>query len=380
MVVAILSLIAGGVFLLVGAESLVRGASRLAGLLGIPPLIIGLTIVAYGTSAPELAVSVQSTLGGQSNIALGNVIGSNIFNVLMILGISAIVAPLQVAQQLIRLDVPIMIGISGLTLLFSLDGHLQPSDGVILVIGSVAYTLFLLYQSRRETDADVQAEYEMEYGDKSTARLAWLHHLGWLVVGAVVLVLGSRLFVAGAVEIADAMGISQVVIGLTIVAAGTSLPELATSMVATFRGERDIAVGNVVGSNIFNLLTVIGVASLTAGGSGLAVPPAVLNFDLPIMLAVAVACIPIFVTGNVISRWEGFLFVGYYAAYAAFLIFRAADHEHLQLFGQVMLLFVMPLTVITLGVVLARYWPQRHLDKGEKSQKSSALPGDSQSR
>jgi cation:H+ antiporter len=306
-------------------------------------------------------------------------IGSNIFNVLMILGISAIVAPLQVAQQLIRLDVPIMIGISGLVLLFAIDGTLQSSDGVILVIGSVLYTLFLLYQSRRETDVDVQAEYELEYGNKSTASLAWLYNLGFLAIGAVTLIFGSRLFVNGAVSIAQAIGISQVVIGLTIVAAGTSLPELATSMVATFRGERDIAVGNVIGSNIFNLLTVIGVAALTSGGD-LAVPPAVQNFDLPIMVAVAVACIPIFVTGNVISRWEGFLFIGYYAAYATFLILRAGDHEHLEIFSRVMLLFVIPLTIITLLTVMARYWPKRHLTDGTDSKKPSVLPGDTHHR
>jgi cation:H+ antiporter len=375
MVVAILSVLAGGGLLLVGAESLVRGASKLAGLLGIPPLIIGLTIVAYGTSAPELAVSLQSTLGGQGDIALGNVIGSNIFNVLMILGISAIAAPLRVAQQLIRLDVPIMIGISGLILMFSLDRLLQPSDGVILVIGSVVYTLFLLYQSRRETDVDVQAEYELEYGNKSTAKLAWLYNLGFLVLGALTLVLGSRLFVFGAVDIAEDIGVSQVVIGLTIVAMGTSLPELATSMVATVRGERDIAVGNVVGSNIFNLLTVIGVAALTSNG-GLAIPSAVLNFDLPVMVAVAVACIPIFVTGNEISRWEGFLFVGYYVAYATYLILRAADHESLEIFSQVMLLFVIPITIITLFTVLARYWPKRRHYRDTDSKESSVLPGD----
>jgi cation:H+ antiporter len=380
MVVAILLLIAGGGLLLVGAESLVRGASKLAGLLGIPPLIIGLTIVAYGTSAPELAVSLQSTLGGQNDIALGNVIGSNIFNVLMILGISAMVAPLQVAQQLIRLDVPIMIGISGLMLFFSLDRLLQPSDGVVLVIGSVVYTLFLLYQSRKETDTNVQAEYELEYGhNKSTGQLAWLYHVGFLLGGAVILVLGSRLFVFGAVDIAEALGVSQIVIGLTVVAMGTSLPELATSMVATVRGERDIAVGNVVGSNIFNLLTVIGVASLTSDG-GLVIPPAVLNFDLPVMVAVAVACIPIFVTGNVISRWEGFLFIGYYVAYATYLILRAADHAHLEIFSRVMLLFVIPITIITLLVVLARYWPQRHQGKGLDPKGSSVLPGDTHHR
>jgi cation:H+ antiporter len=375
MVVAILSLIAGGGLLMVGAESLVKGASKLAGLLGIPPLIIGLTIVAYGTSAPELAVSLQSTLEGQSDIAIGNVVGSNIFNVLMILGISALVAPLRVAQQLIRLDVPIMIGISGLMFFFALDRLLQPSDGIILVIGSVVYTLFLLYQSRKETDANVQAEYELEYGSKSKVKLAWLYNFLFLVLGAVILILGSRLFVFGAIDIALALGISQVVIGLTIVAMGTSLPELATSMVATFRGERDIAVGNVVGSNIFNMLTVIGVATLTSGG-GLAIPPAVLNFDLPVMVAVAVACIPIFATGNEISRWEGFLFVGYYLAYATFLILRAADHEHLEIFSQVMLLFVIPITVITLVTVLARYWPRRHAAQEGESQHSSTQSKD----
>jgi len=375
MVVAILSLIAGGGLLLVGAESLVRGASKLAGLLGIPPLIIGLTIVAYGTSAPELAVSLQSTLGGQGDIALGNVIGSNIFNVLMILGISALVAPLRVAQRLIRLDVPIMIGISGLIFFFALDRLLQPSDGLILVIGSVVYTLFLLYQSRKETDVDVQAEYEQEYGNRSEIKLAWLYNLGFLLLGALTLVLGSRLFVSGAVDIAETIGVSQIVIGLTVVAMGTSLPELATSMVATVRGERDIAVGNVVGSNIFNLLTVIGVAALTSSG-GLAIPNAVLNFDLPVMVAVAVACIPIFVTGNVISRWEGFLFVGYYVAYATYLVMRAADHENLELFSRVMLLFVIPITVITLITVLARYWPKRHAAKDSDVSQPSALPGD----
>jgi cation:H+ antiporter len=374
MVVAILLLVAGGGLLLVGAESLVKGASRLAGLFGIPPLIIGLTIVAYGTSAPELAVSVQSTLNGQGDIALGNVIGSNIFNVLMILGISALVAPLQVAQQLIRLDVPIMIGMSSLVLLFALDRSLQASDGIILVIGSVAYTLFLLYQSRKETDADVQAEYEQEYGNRSPGRLSWIKNLGLMLLGGFTLVFGSRLFITGAVDIAETMGVSQLIIGLTIVAGGTSLPELATSMVATMRGERDIAVGNVVGSNIFNLLAVIGAASLLSS-EGLSIPPAVLNFDLPVMVAVAVACIPIFATGNIISRWEGFLFIGYYVAYTTYLILRAADHESLEIFSRVMLLFVIPITVITLVTVLLRYLPKKR--QATLPEDPPALPKDS---
>lgn len=358
MIVATLSLIAGGGLLLVGAESLVRGASKLAGLCGISPLIIGLTIVAYGTSAPEMAVSIQSSLAGQGNIALGNVIGSNIFNVLVILGLSALVAPLVVAQQLIRLDVPIMIGVSGLLFVFALDHRLQPSDGIVLLIGGIVYTLFLLYLSRRETNVDVQDEYDRQYGGKTTVRGAWLINLGLMAVGLVILIVGSRLFVTGAVAIAVAIGVSQLVIGLTIVAAGTSLPELATSIVATLRGERDIAVGNVVGSNIFNILTVLGVTALSSE-TGVVIPNAVLNFDLPVMFAVALACIPIFATGNVISRWEGMLFSGYYVAYAAYLILRAADHEHLEIFSQVMMLFVIPLTVITLLTVTVRSLPKR---------------------
>ncbi|MBE9110444.1 calcium/sodium antiporter, partial [Nodosilinea sp. LEGE 07298] len=362
--------------LLVGAESLVRGAAKLAGLLGISPLIIGLTIVAYGTSAPELAVSVQSTLAGQGDIALGNVIGSNIFNVLVILGLSSLVAPLPVAQQLIRLDVPIMVGISGLLLLFSLDRVLQPSDGIILLLGSVVYTLFLVYQSRKETNAEVQSEYEREYGSTSVGRLAWMINLAYMGVGLVTLVGGSRLFVSGAVSIAQSLGVSQLVIGLTIVAAGTSLPELATSAVATLRGERDIAVGNVVGSNIFNILTVLGITSISSG-SGIPIPNAVLNFDLPVMLAVALACLPIFLTGNVISRWEGGLFSGYYVAYTAFLILRAADHESLGLFSRVMLLFVIPLTVITLALVVMKWWPHKSQATVDKT---DTLPSDTHSR
>ncbi|MBE9140646.1 calcium/sodium antiporter [Nodosilinea sp. LEGE 07088] len=376
MTVAILSLIAGGGLLLVGAESLVRGASKLAALLGISPLIIGLTIVAYGTSAPEMAVSVQSSLAGQADIALGNVIGSNIFNVLVILGLSSLVAPLPVAQQLIKLDVPIMVGISGLLLLFCLDGQLQPSDGIILIVGGIVYTLFLVYQSRRETNAEVQSEYDREYGAIPIGRWTWVINLVYIAVGLVTLVTGSRVFISGAVSIAESLGVSQLVIGLTIVAAGTSLPELATSAVATFRGEGDIAVGNVVGSNIFNILTVLGLTSVLSNG-GIPIPNAVLHFDLPIMVAVAVACLPIFLTGNVISRWEGLLFSGYYVAYATYLILRAADHDALHLYSLVMLLFVIPLTVITLGLVLANAWPRRRQAKDDSK---ASLPSDTHSR
>jgi cation:H+ antiporter len=349
-------LLTGLVLLVIGAEALVRGSSKLATAAGIPPLIIGLTIVAFGTSSPEMAVSVMSSLNGQANIALGNVVGSNIFNVLFILGLSALVAPLIVAQQLVKLDVPIMIGVSLLALLFGLDGKIQPSDGVILFIGILVYMVFLIFQSRQEQNQDVQAEYEREYGgDRRTTILQTAINLGLILGGLGLLVLGSRWLVASSIVIARSIGVSELVIGLTIVAIGTSLPELATSVVASVRGERDIAVGNVVGSNIFNLLAVLGLSAAISPTGGVAVPTAALAFDMPVMIAVAVACLPIFITGNLISRWEGAVFVAYYVAYTTYLILASTQHDSLPIFSAAFLFFVIPITVITLAIILFRY-------------------------
>jgi cation:H+ antiporter len=304
-------LLAGLVLLVIGAEALVRGSSKLATAMGISPLIIGLTIVAFGTSSPEMSVSIMSSLNGQADMALGNVVGSNIFNVLFILGVSALVSPLIVVQQLVRLDVPIMIGVSLLTLLFGLDGKIQRSDGVIFFIGIIVYTLFLIYQSQKERNREVQAEYNREYGgDRQITISQTLINVGLIVGGLILLVLGSRWLVESSITIARAIGVSELVIGLTIVAAGTSLPELATSVVASLRGERDIAVGNVVGSNIFNILAVLGL-SAAISPAGIAVSNAALRFDIPVMIAVAVASLPIFITGNLIARWEGAVFIGY---------------------------------------------------------------------
>lgn len=343
----------GLVFLIVGAELLVRGASRLAAAVGVSPLVIGLTVVAYGTSSPELAVSIQSAFSSQADIALGNVVGSNIFNILFILGVSALVAPLLVAQQLVWLDVPIMIGVSLATLFFALDGVIGRFDGAVLFIGAILYTAFLIHQSRKE-DKDIEDEYAQEFGgNESPSSNVVVSQLGLIVVGLALLVLGSRWLVNGAVEVARWFGVSELVIGLTIIAAGTSLPEVATSVLASIRGERDIAVGNVVGSNIFNLLTVLGLTSLLAPG-GVNVAPAVLSFDLPVMIVVAVACLPIFFTGHVIARWEGALFFGYYLAYTLYLILAAAEHDALPQFSLLMLKFVIPLTVLTLALVTVR--------------------------
>jgi cation:H+ antiporter len=347
-------LVAGLGLLVLGAEWLVKGASRLAAALGISPLVIGLTVVAYGTSSPEVAVSVKSALAGQPDLAVGNVVGSSIFNVLFVLGASAAIAPLLVSSRLVRLDVPIMIGTAFLTLLLAADGSIGRLDAALLFAGAVGYTAFQIRQSRKEPAA-VQEEYGKEYGPKRTGTAA---NVVLVVAGLALLVLGSRWLVNGAVAFAQALGVSELVIGLTIVAAGTSLPEVATSLLAAIRGERDIAVGNVVGSNIFNVLAVLGLSGLVAP-AGLPVSRALVTFDAPVMVAVAVACLPIFASGARIARWEGALFLFYYAAYTAYLVLAAQQHDALPAFSAVMEAFVLPLTAVTLAVVGWRAWRQR---------------------
>lgn len=354
----------GLALLIVGAEALVRGASRIALVLGVSPLIIGLTVVAFGTSAPELAVSIKAALSGQPNIALGNVVGSNVFNILFIIGLSSIVAPLVVSKRLVRLDVPLMIGVSALVLLLALDGRLGLFDGIMLVLGLAAYLLFLGRQSQKE-----QRQRRAEEGEAyvEPGRSGWLGNSLLVVGGLAMLILGSRWLVDSAVSIAQALGVSELVIGLTVVAAGTSLPEVVTSVIASLKGERDIAVGNVVGSNIFNLMAVLGISCIVAG-DGIEVSSAVIGFDLPVMTVVAFACLPIFFTGGIISRWEGALLLAYYAAYTGYLILAASHHDALPVFSTMMLYFAIPLTFVTLVVVAAIEMRKRSKIKGRHQQ------------
>lgn len=344
--------ILGGVLLVVGSELLVRGASRLAVAIGISPLVVGLTVVAFGTSAPEMAVTVGSAYAGQAEVALGNVVGSNIFNVLFILGVSALIAPLVVAQQLVRFDVPLMIGVSIATLLLALDGNIGRLDGAVLFAGIIAYTVFLIRQSRRETAA-IEQEYAQAFGEQQK-RTPPVVNVALILVGLGLLVVGSQWLVDAAVATASALGVSELVIGLTIVAAGTSLPEVATSVTATIRGERDIAVGNVIGSNIFNILAVLGLGSLVAP-DGIPVPQGALSFDIPIMIGVAIACLPIFFTGYTIARWEAAVFLGYYLAYIAYLAVDASDHGLASHLATAITWFVLPLTVLTIGITVIRH-------------------------
>ncbi|MDD2880020.1 MAG: calcium/sodium antiporter [Rhodoferax sp.] len=351
----LLMFVAGLLALILGAELLVRGASKLALSLGISPLVVGLTVVSFGTSAPEVAVGIGAVLEGKTDLALGNAIGSNIFNVLFILGISALITPLIVNIQLIRQEVPIMLGASLLLLLFSFDGRLGLSDGVVLLSLMVVYTSFLVWQSRRQGQA-AQDEYAGEF--VPAAKGGWLNRMPaqllLIAVGLALLVLGSDWLVQASVVFAKSLGVSDLVIGLTIVAAGTSMPEVATSVMAAIKGERDIAVGNVVGSNTFNILGSLGIASVVGaatGSPGLDVPASAINFDLWVMSVVALACVPVFMTGREIARWEGAVFLGYYVAYVAYLVLAAQKHDALAAFSGAMLSFVLPLTVITLVAV-----------------------------
>ncbi len=319
-------LLAGLVLLVVGAEALVRGSSRFAAALGVTPLVIGLTLVAYGTSAPEMAVSVQAALRGRPAIALGNVIGSNIFNVLAILGLSALIQPLVVHRTLVRRDVPVMIAVSVLMYVMALDGMLGRFDGAVLLLGAVAYTWATIRTARHHPEDVPPVALPGATRRGFAARQILL-----ALAGLALLVLGSRWLVEGATAIARALSVSEMVIGLTIVAAGTSLPELATSMLATMRGHRDIAVGNVVGSNIFNLVGILGVAALLAP-DGIEVPRQSLRFDVPLAVAAAVACLPVFISGLQISRLEGLLFLGCFVGYLLVLA-RESRGEPVALLG-----------------------------------------------
>lgn len=359
---SIVLLMSGFVLVVSGAELFVRGSVRLAMGLGVSPLVIGLTVVAYGTSSPELAVSVYSGMTGSADLALGNVAGSNICNVLLILGLSALVAPLTVSRQLIRWDVPLMIGVSTALILMSADGRVGRLDGAVLILGSVLYTLRSVLHGRKDSGGSIESL--TPTGERTTPLSTWTR---WgspgviAAIGLVLLLAGSHCVVRGAVSLAQQFGVSELIIGLTIVAIGTSLPELATSMLASFRNQRDIAVGNVVGSNIFNILLILGAAAMLSP-SGIAVSDGALRFDLPVVLAVAVACLPVFLTGGVISRREGAFFVLCYLAYVLHLIAGSSGRSpgsYLHIAVIVIVCVLVVVTVVSVSVQVRRLsWPR----------------------
>jgi cation:H+ antiporter len=354
--------IIGLALLLAGAELLVRGAARLATTAGIPPLIVGLTVVSFCTSSPELAVSASSALAGKADLALGNVVGSNIFNILFILGLSAMVAPLLVKMQLIRFDVPIAVAASVAVWVMGLSGTISRPAGLLLFAGVVAYIVFLVQQARREKNKAVQAEFEAAYGRQPRDAKQMLLYLGMIAGGLAMLVIGSNWMVNGAVTLAQWLGVDDVLIGLTVIAAGTSLPEIATSVMASVRGERDIAVGNVIGSNIFNLLAVLGLTALLSP-NGVPVPADMIRFELPVMIAVTAVCIPIFFIGMSVTRGEGAALFGFYIAFTLFLILEATGSPVAGFFG--------PALIVLGAIAFVIFFAQAFVDYRKRRMQSS---------
>lgn len=310
MIAPILILVVCFVVLTVAADLLVRGAGSLALRLGITPLVVGLTVVSFGTSAPELVVSLKAAWEGQGDISAGNVIGSNIFNIGMILGLAALISPLRVQLQLLRVDAPLMLLTSAVLVVMLLDRRVDRWEGAVLAAGIVAYLVYNVVAARQQHTAAVDSEFEEGVPHKTGS--PWLDVL--LIVGGIALLtLSSRFLVSNAVMLARHLGVSEAVIGLTIIAAGTSLPELATSVVAACKKEADIAIGNIIGSNIFNVLAIVGI-------SGLCIPyaaPGVKTSDLLVMLGFAVVLTPMLATGGRLKRWEGGLLLAGFVAYMA---------------------------------------------------------------
>jgi cation:H+ antiporter len=342
--VDVLFVIAGLALLIAGGEALVRGAGTLASRAGISPLVTGLVVVSAATSAPELAVSVGAVLNGEPDLAVGNVIGSNIANILLVLGVAALLTPLVIKRQLVRFDIPIMLALSLLMLFLSLDGVLSFSDGLLLFGVVALHAVASIAIGKREVAGSIEQPESMPLNSKPVS--LWLAIL-LLLAGIGILVSGSQLLVVGAVNIATALGVGSLVIGLTVVAIGTSLPELATAIVAIRKGETDMAVGNIVGSNLFNIGLVLGIPAMIFG-DGIPIATAVIAIDLPLMLAAALALLPIAFTGFVIARWEGAVFLALYVSYTAYLILDSTGHDAAVGFNGVMLSFVLPLLAISL--------------------------------
>jgi cation:H+ antiporter len=341
--------VAGLVLLTFGGEALVRGASTIATKAGISPLVVGLVIVSAATSSPEMAVTIGSVASGEPDLAIGNVIGSNIANILLILGMAAVISPLLIQKQLLRIDMPVMLGLTVLLLVLSLDGNLSQLDGVLLFSILAIHTIASVRMGKAATKAIDYQPTELPLNAKPVP--IWLAII-LVLLGVALLVFGSQLLVQGAVSIATALGVSSLVVGLTVVAIGTSLPELATSIVAISKGETDMAVGNIVGSNIFNIGMVLGLPSIFFGG-GLGVAASAIAIDFPLMLAATIALVPIAFTGFKIARWEGALFLMLYSSYLTYLVLDNTGHDATQGFSTIMLFFVLPLILATLIALTA---------------------------
>lgn len=326
MIVNVFWLLTGLAALIAGAELLTRGGTRLASRLGIRPVLIGLTVVALGTSMPELAVGLWSSADGEGSLAVGNVVGANIMNMLLTLGLSAALLPLAIQMQSLRFDLPMMTGAALMLLIVGWDFQITRAEGLVMLVMGGVYLSVLVQTSRHESRA-VRAEFEREYGEEAVAdvlptprgRFAMLNDVAWLLGGIAIVVVGAEWLVQGASGIARALGVAEAVIGLTIVALGTSSPELATTVMSTLRQERDIAIGNLLGSCVLNILVILGITVASVPG-GIGIDPQLVRIDIPVMVLAALVCIPVFVTGRRVGRLEGLVLLVGYLSYMAYLL------------------------------------------------------------
>ncbi|MCA9267995.1 MAG: calcium/sodium antiporter [Planctomycetales bacterium] len=401
MIVTFVLFLAGFPLLLFGAEWLVKGASRLAVAWGISALAVGLTVVAYGTSMPELAVSaVASWRAADPNastgpraeaeetsddIAVGNVVGSNIANFLLVLGLSALAAPLVVTKEVVQRSLPLVIFLSFLFFAFAWDWSgdgraiIARWQGLVFVVGLFVYTFRAIHRGRAQKRAEREQaeEIEEEFGHLGSGKFAWAIELARIVAGLVMLVVGAKWLVDGAVAAAVWLHVSKLVISLTVVAVGTSLPEIVTCVVAVLRGHRDLAVGNAVGSNVFNILMVIGVCSSIAPGGGIEVAPRALYYDIPIMIGVAVLVWPVAYTGFKITRLEGALLLGLYVVYTVYLVVREIEGSPLLAPLETAMLYgAAPLLTVTFGVRTAKQWLNRPEASAARASAAEGRKGD----
>ncbi len=344
--------------LLIAGHVLIDGAGKIGRRLGMAPGVIGLTIVAAGTSAPELAVFYQAVRADDTSLAVGSIIGSNIANVLLVVGVVACMGAVKVSQAVVQVDVPVMAAASAALLVMTLDRNLSRLDGVLLVCGIVC---FIVWTIRTRSGAEPSAPAASETGEEPTTppRPNLLIAVASIVIGVAGLTYAAGFVVTGAEEIALALGVPELIVGLTILALGTSAPEIATSIVAAVRGNRQLALGNAVGSNIFNILLVLGLSSSLSGG--ISFGDDAVRLDMPILVAAAVACMPVLLWDHSVDRWEGFVFVALYGAYLVFLALDGTDRLEADPFVIAFAVFVVPLGLLTGAVVIAKTVAHRRL-------------------
>lgn len=311
-ILSVVLIISGSLLLYFGAEGLVSGSSSVAFRFGITPIVIGLTIVAFGTSSPELVVSLSAALQGSGEIAVGNVVGSNICNIALILGIAAIIRPIGVDKRVVKTDIFVMLGVSILMAVLLLDGAVSRLDGILLAAGIIGYNWLTIYMAKKDKNAAPEEEFD-EYIPKKKRNI--FVDVFLIAGGLGVLVLGANFFLNGAVVIADYLGASEAIIGLTVVSFGTSLPELATSVVASMKKQGDIILGNAIGSNIFNVLCILGVTAAIHPLSTTEID----NIDLGVMIIIAAIIYPLARLGMTLSRWKGFVLLAFYFGYMYYL-------------------------------------------------------------